>query len=77
MALDLSKFKVSKKVRYFNGKSEITVSDFIDGEVITISIIDTDGVKSTERVAFSQELIDLVQSALNENSIKSATVFKS
>lgn len=74
--LDLSKFKVAKKVRYFNGKSEIVISDFIEGEVVTISIIDTDGIKTAERVKFSQELIDMVQSALNDNSIKSATVFK-
>lgn len=74
--LDLSKYKVAKKLRYFNGKSEVQVSDFIDKEVVTISIITASGERVNEKVVYNADLVGDVQIALDSSEIKSATIFK-
>lgn len=73
---DLSKWAVKKTVRYYNGKTEIQISDFIDGETCQVSVVNMDGIKEVQKVSFSNDLIDALNAALKEEVLKSAVVFK-
>lgn len=75
MALDLSAFKAKKVVKFYNGKEAIEIGSFLDGEIVTVSAIDGDGIRENTDVVFSMDLVNTLQAAL-ENGYRAITIFK-
>lgn len=75
MALDLSAFKAKKVVKFYSGKEAIEIGSFLDGEIVNVSALNEDGIRENTDCVFSMELVNTLQSAL-ENGYRAITIFK-
>ena len=69
-------YTVNSTVRFYQGKNEISKTDFIEGETAQLSAINADGIKERVNFRFSAEAIEAIEAELKAERLKSATVFK-
>lgn len=73
---NIDDFSVNGVLRYFNGSVELAQTDFVENEVVQLSVITSDGLKEKRNVRFSATLVDAVNKALKNKELKAASVFK-